>query len=257
MKKMIAAIAAAGALVAGALPAQAAPKDPVGVLKSLMKPGAGVRFSDITMMSADGGSVDLVKRKGVFAFGKKGFAAYDITSRIVSPTIEMTDSRKPERVIGMGKDLYLNGGGWAEDMPKGKTWFKTKNVLMGAGGYGFFGQVINPAELGTLSALVKRAKRSGNAYTGKVTLKELHKISPWFASTILARRDTTPVEYTINVAPSGLVTKVTSTYAAAAVVSFPGLEDETFTAVSTFTGWGKKVSVKAPDPALVTTKLKD
>ncbi|MFI6539508.1 hypothetical protein ACIBHY_44110 [Nonomuraea sp. NPDC050547] len=256
MKKMIAAVAAAGVLVAGALPAQAAPKDPVGVLKSLMKPGAGVRFSDLTMMSADGSSVDLVKRKGVFGFGKKGIAAHDITSRIVSPTIELTDSRKPERVIGLGKDLYLSGGNWAEDMPKGKTWYKTGSQLMRAGGYGFYGQVINPAELGTLSALIKRAKRGGNAYTGKVTLKELHKISPWFASTILARRDSTPVEYTINVAPSGLVTKVTSTYAAAAVVSFPGLEDETFTAVSTFTGWGKEVSIKAPDPALVTTKLK-
>ncbi|MEV4888114.1 hypothetical protein AB0K48_01820 [Nonomuraea sp. NPDC055795] len=70
-------------------------------------------------------------------------------------------------------------------------------------------------------------------------------------------RNDNPVTYTITVAASGLVSKVSSSYAANILNGHPRMQDETLTIVSTYTGWGKKVSIKAPHPSTVTTQLKD
>ncbi|WP_157245684.1 hypothetical protein [Nonomuraea typhae] len=254
MKKTITAVAAAGVVLAGALPAQAAPKDPVGVLKSLVKPGAGVRFTETATVTDDGSQVDLVSRKGAFALGRKSVAASDLTTKPISPTLRLKDDRKPERVISIGKDIYVGGGLWAGELPKGKSWVKTRATFLKGGVYGRYGQPINPAEPATLAALLKRAEQAGGAYTGTVTLRELAKISPWFSGTSQIGRDETQLTYRITVTSAGVVSKVSSTMPADRVTGQPGFDDETVTVVSAFTGWGKKVSIKAPDPSTVTTK---
>ncbi|MFI9561228.1 hypothetical protein [Nonomuraea endophytica] len=75
-------IAAAGALVAGAFPAQAAPTGPVGVLRTMVKSGLGVR--DPAALAA------LLKRTGEVIFGQlrtisRWFAAIHPTPRNYNP----------------------------------------------------------------------------------------------------------------------------------------------------------------------------
>ncbi|MFI6299919.1 hypothetical protein ACIBEJ_50565 [Nonomuraea sp. NPDC050790] len=254
MMKTIAAVVAAGAVLTGALPAQAAPKDPVRVLKSLVKPGAGVRVTATSTITDDGTTIDLVSSKAAFALGKRTVGASDITSKPISPTIQMKDDRGPERVISIGKDVYINGGPMADDLPKGKTWTKTTASFLKAGIYGRYGQPVNPAEPGTLAALLKRAKRAGNVYTGTISLQELYKISPWFSSTSQIGREDVPLTYRISVTGAGFVSKVTSTFPGDTVTIQPGFDDEKVVVVSSYTGWGKKVSIKAPPASKVTTK---
>ncbi|MGN9846572.1 hypothetical protein ACTMTI_51565 [Nonomuraea sp. H19] len=141
-------------------------------------------------------------------------------------------------------------------MPAGKSWYKSDGFSSGASGY--FGQPINPVEPATLATLIKKAKKVKNAYTGKITFKELDQVSPWFRASIPLRyHDDTQVSYTLTVGASGLVTRVTSPYAATGVFDSNAWEGKTFAVETRFTGWGGKVSIKAPDAGKVTTKLEE
>ncbi len=51
---------------------------------------------------------------------------------------------------------------------------------MTGGTNGWFGQILNAAEPTTLAALIKEGKRSGNTYSGTLTMGYLGKVSPWF-----------------------------------------------------------------------------
>ncbi|MGV9378761.1 hypothetical protein ACWDRB_23285 [Nonomuraea sp. NPDC003707] len=242
MKKTITVLVTGCAFLVTAAPAQAAPKDPVRALKSKLVSGHGVRFTETTTLIGDG-KVKLQSRKGTFQFNAKGIAASDITCK--------TGPAEPERTISVGKVSYTSGGIWKERLPDGKTWLKTGGMPGGAGG--FYGQVINPAEPGTLSALIKKGKLSGSTITGKITFKELEKVSRWFDASIpLRMHDDTKVTYTLSLTSAGLVSRVRSSYAATGVIDKSGFDGQTITIDSRFTGWGGKVSIKAPDPETVT-----
>lgn len=250
MKSMITALVAGGTLLVTAAPAQAAPKDPVRALKTQLVTGHGVRFTETTTLVDGDDKTAFQRRTGAFQFSKKGLAASDITAKVVARSDEQ------ERAITIGRTTYLSGGMWKDRLPEGKTWYRVGH--MPGGGSGFYGQVINPAEPKTLAGLVKRAKRAGSRYTGTITFKELDKLSPWFGASVpLRMHDDTKVSYTLTVTGAGLVSRVTSSYKATGVLDTDALEGKTFTIDSRFTGWGGKVSVKAPDPDQVATKLGD
>ncbi|MGI5272396.1 hypothetical protein ACQEUU_24795 [Nonomuraea sp. CA-218870] len=245
-KVMITALVACGCLLAGAVPAQAALKDPVRALKSKLTPGHGVRFTETTTLVGDG-KTKIQSRKGTFQFNAKGVAASDITAT--------ARHRPSERTISIGKVGYTSGGMLAERLPAGKSWLKSRGLF---GGGGFYGQVINPVEPKTLAALVKKGKLRSGKLTGKITFKELEKVSPWFDASIpLRMHDDTKVSYTLTLNSAGLVSRVTSSYAATGVFDTNQHEGKTITIDSRFTGWGAKVSIKAPPADKVTTSAED
>ncbi|QYC38205.1 hypothetical protein Nocox_02870 [Nonomuraea coxensis DSM 45129] len=248
MKRMIIiTLSAGGALLLAPLPAQAAaPKDPVRALKAKLVAGHGVRFTETTTLVDGSDKQVLQRRTGTFQFSRKGVAASDITAKGLQ-------GMGPERVITIGKTSYLSGGLWADKLPSGKRWYRVGG-LHGSGGYN--GQVINPVEPGTLAALVKKGKRAGNALTGTITFKELDKVSPWFAASIPLRyHDDTKVSYRLTLSGAGLVTRVTSSYAATGVFDISAFDGKTMTIDTRFTSWGRRVSVKAPAPATVSTEV--
>ncbi|WP_155359969.1 hypothetical protein [Acrocarpospora macrocephala] len=264
MKKMITILLAGGGLLMTAVPAQAAPVDPVRALKAKLVPGHGVRFTetttlsgkDVTTLSGDVVKAQLLGRTGTFQFSKKGIAASDITAKWLDGAAASRRALPPERAISVGKVCYVSGGTWKEDLPKGKTWYRTEAFAAGAAG--FQGQVINPAEPTTLSVLIKKAKKVRNTYTGTITFKQLDKASPWFSASIpLRASDDTKVSYTLTISSAGLVTRVVSSYPATGVFDTNEMDGKTITIDSRFTGWGRKVSIKAPDRHKVATKLNE
>jgi hypothetical protein len=198
-----------------ALPAHAAPKDPVKALKATIVPGHGVRYTG-SVTWKDGtderGARDL---KGAFQFGKTG---------------------------------YYSGGVIGGLLPEGKTWYKEKNRGMPDS----WSQFINPAETKTLARLLKNGATRGDTVSGSITIKELKAVSTWVsAARIGNEHDSVKISYTLTLSSAGLVNRVTSTYALT--------EDGTIytTTVDTrYTGWGSKVSIKAPAPSTVTTKIR-
>jgi hypothetical protein len=239
MKQALLATAALAALTVAAAPAHAAPKDPVKALNATIVPGHGVRFTG-SVTWTDGtderGARDL---KGVFQFGKKDVAAFDIT---------MKDGDEQQRVIGIGKTGYYSGGFIAGLLPEGKTWYKEKNRGMPDS----WSQFINPAEAKTLARLLKNGTTKGDAVSGSITVKELKAVSAWVSAARIGKEhDGVKISYTLTLSSAGLVSRVRSTYALAE-------DGTTYTSTvdSRYTGWGGKVSVKAPAPATVTTKLR-
>ncbi|GAA3202123.1 hypothetical protein GCM10020216_000400 [Nonomuraea helvata] len=224
-------------LTVAAAPAQAAPKDPVGVLKATVAAGHGVRFTgDVTWTDGtdERGARDI---KGVFQFGRKEIAAFDITAK---------DGDEYERVIAIGKTGYYSGDQISRLLPEGKTWYKSKNYGMPDS----WSQFINPAEPNTLATLLKNGKTTGNSVSGSVTLKELKAVSAWVSAAKIGKEhDGLKISYTLTLSSSGLVSRVTSTYTMA-----EDGESYTSTVNTRYTKWGSKVSVTAPDPSTVTTK---
>jgi hypothetical protein len=239
MKQALLATAALAALTVAAAPAHAAPKDPVKALNATIVPGHGVRFTG-SVTWTDGtderGARDL---KGVFQFGKKDVAAFDIT---------MKDGDEQQRVIGIGKTGYYSGGFITGLLPEGKTWYKEKNRGMPDS----WSQFINPAEAKTLARLLKNGTTKGDTVSGSITVKELKAVSAWVSAARIGKEhDGVKISYTLTLSSAGLVSRVRSTYALAE-------DGTTYTSTvdSRYTGWGGKVSVKAPAPATVTTKLR-
>ncbi|MFD1936808.1 MULTISPECIES: hypothetical protein [Nonomuraea] len=243
MRKMITALVAGGALVVTAFPAHAAPMDPVLALKAKLTPGHGVRFTEKAVLSDDKEEWEVQSRKGAFQFDKRGVAASDVT-------ITTIDSER-QRAIGVDKTTYVSGSMLDGRLPEGKTWLKTR----GGGLFGFYGQIINPAEPKTLAALIKGGTPGKSTVTGTITFKELERVSPWFAaSTPSSWHDGTKVSYTLTLTSAGLVSGVRSSYTATGVVGRGDVEGRTITVDSRYTKWGGKVSIKAPDPRTVTSE---
>ncbi|MEV0152010.1 MULTISPECIES: hypothetical protein [unclassified Nonomuraea] len=246
MKKMITALAAgavmSAALSAVAAPAQAAPKDPVSALKAELVPGHGVRFTETVTWSDGTDEREVQDRKGVFQFDRKDVAAFDIKIHWDD------DDYGRQRAVGIGKITYHSGGVMPAVLPEGKTWYKVKR-------YGVpdsYGQILNPAEPRTLAALIEHGKAAKSSVTGTITFKDLKQVSAWWAGAKADKSfDNTKVSYTLTLTSAGLVSRVQS--------SFTATEDGKSAMIavdSRYSGWGAKVSVKAPDPAKVTTEFR-
>ncbi|MFF5207224.1 hypothetical protein [Streptosporangium sp. NPDC000396] len=106
--------------------------------------------------------------------------------------------------------------------------------------------------------LLKGAKRFGGNYSGTTTFGKLAKVSPWFrASLPLRSSDKTVVTYKLTVNSGGLPQRLTTSYPATGIFDSSGWEGKTISIETRFTGWGAKVSIKAPPAGKVTTKLED
>ncbi|MFG1944729.1 hypothetical protein [Nonomuraea sp. NPDC048826] len=250
MRRLIAALTAAAALLAGAA---VTPADPVGALRSVLAPGHGVRFTETAVLSGGAGERAEKRREGVFALDAEGAVkALDVTIT--------GGEHGRERAIGFDGEIggtgYRSGGLLAKYLGKGKTWWEEahQSHLWHTELLGHDQQLVNPAEPATLAALLADGRRSGNTVTGVITFEKLERVSPWAAdATHIGWDPDTRLAYTVTLNSAGLVSGVRSTF------TFSGgleeLEGRTLHVDTRYRRWGGKVSIEPPDPGTTTTEL--
>ncbi|MDA0636001.1 hypothetical protein OUY22_21480 [Nonomuraea sp. MCN248] len=237
-------------------------------MKKQLAPGKGVKFTERTTMSTPLFRDIFVRRTGTIAFRKNGVAASDITGKFNLRASDLDDEApelakamvNPERTIWLGNTSYLSGGIWAHVLPEDKKWFKLSPGTTG-GVTGVYGQPLNVAEPATLKAMLKNAKVTGNGYSGKITVNEVRKISPWFRHTLMmdkfpAKALKTQITWRMSVNAKGLPTRLVTTYPLGVLDGAPK-KSETVSIDTRYTGWGTKVTIKAPSEGDSSTKPKD
>ncbi|GIH89547.1 hypothetical protein ACFFMN_13875 [Planobispora siamensis] len=249
----VTAAAAAALTVPTAAAAQTAP-DPLSALKKQLAAGRGVSYSDVTKGEVDGQREIISRRKGTLQFGRSGIAASDQTGKLNFPEVDDEEApeglaglSKPERVITVKNASYISGGFFGEFLPEDKTWLRVPEPALGL--TGMLSQPVNAAEPATLRALLAHAavKRPG-AYSGKITFGELYKVSPWLRATLMggkpsAKQAKVVINWKLALGANRLPARLTTSYAGAGL----GVKgDMTLTSDTRYSGWGAKVSVKAP-----------
>jgi hypothetical protein len=254
VKRVIAGIAAAMVTMSvAATPVQAATADPVKALKSRFVAGKGVKFTDVTTLVEFTGNTTFLKRTGSFQFGRAGIVASDTSARRTVDEAEMPINMvwrltRPERTIRIGTTSYYSGGPWAP--PKGKTWIKHPHG-MSAGFSGWYGQLVNVAEPATLKALITQGKRTGRTYSGAISFGALEKVSPWLQNADVIKM---PKEYkaavlrfTLTLGTNGLPQRLVTVYPQKTHGGTePGKEERRVSVETRYTGWGSRVTIKAP-----------
>jgi hypothetical protein len=253
VKRVIAGIAAAMVTMSvAATPVQAATADPVKALKSRFVAGKGVKFTDVATLVEFTGNTTFLKRTGSFQFGRAGIVASDVTAKLTTSEISAIPSNlswslnRPERTIRIGTTSYYSGGPWAP--PKGKTWIKHPHG-MSAGFSGWYGQLVNVAEPATLKTLITKGKRTGRTYSGTISFGALEKISPWMRNVSLTRlgSDKTAVlRFRLTLGADRLPQRLVTVYPGSTHVSAAVGEDRRLSVETRYTGWGSRVTVKAP-----------
>ncbi len=274
---MALACAATAALVAPAVAApaqaqtstqaQAPAADPVAALRQQFAAGHGVRFVSSGTLSMAGVTAVKFTSNGGMAFGRSGVVASDSTQKMKYSDLlkkedeDLKDAEKPLHSIVIGGTGYLSGGVFSSLLPEGKSWLRLPGQRPGSSSS--LGEFVNPIDWRSLKTVLAttRAKGPGGSvngakttlYRGTITLAQLMKVSPgikdsfgglgsnpaktvvswklWIGSDQLVRRAS---------ATADLKTKVKDDY-----VTFT-LTDDT-----TYAGWGKKVTVKAPPKSQV------
>ncbi|MGW0484634.1 hypothetical protein [Nonomuraea sp. NPDC003214] len=253
MRRLIISLAALGALLGGAAPAQAVAKDPVQALKAVLGPGRGVSFTE-TATLADGAFEQAeLRRRGAFELDAEGrVKALDVTTT--------GGEHGPERAIGfnhrIGGTSYRSGGLVGKWLKKGKTWWEDRHQmhLWHTELLGYDEQLVNPGEPATLAALLRNGVRSGDTVTGAITFKELERVSRWAEhASHIGWDGGTRVSYTLTLSPSGLVSGVRSTFTLAG--GLDELVGKTVHVDTRYERWGGKVPIKAPDPRKTTSEL--
>lgn len=243
MKKVVAALLIG---VFTAVPAQVATAqtDPVSTLKSRIAVGKGVTFTDVTSYVELSGKTKALVRRGALQYGKAAIAAADVSIKVIKqdsiPAL-FTD----ERIITIGKISYMKGGPFVGDLPKGKSWVKTRKPLP-AGFVGAFSQPVNVAEPATLKALITGGERSGRTYTGEITFRQLSKISPWTRSSSMGAQDDERIRYTLTLGSDNLPRRLVTTYTADGhwpARTSPGDEVVNETV---YKGWGSRRTITPP-----------
>jgi hypothetical protein len=255
VKRVIACIVVATVTTSLAvIPAQAASADPVKALKSQFVAGKGVKFTDVTTLVEFTGNTTFLKRTGSFQFGRTGIVASDVTAKRTvgeiswvprSLTWRLTDS---DRTIRIGTTSYYFGGLW--EPPKGSTWIKHPGG-MSAGFSGWYGQLVNVAEPATLKALITQGKRTGRTYSGAISFGALEKVSPWLQNADVIKM---PKEYkaavlrfTLTLGTNGLPQRLVTVYPQKTHGGTePGKEERRVSVETRYTGWGSRVTIKAP-----------
>ncbi|MEV7005628.1 hypothetical protein [Streptosporangium sp. NPDC051022] len=262
MKRWIAPVVAA--LLAPALvtaPATAAPRtapDPVKALKHQLRPGHGVRVTEITtvpLKQKGKPTAKMIARVGgSLEFGPAGVAATDLTTRFTTqppPKKKDEDLSSTERRITLRGKTYSSGPPvWMDKLPEGKRWVRTENVLkaIGSGTYQLYVNVFDP---GTLRFLVREADRrlpgaSGVQYTGVNTRKELY----WASSAYRRGWDFPPgdewaqrkITWRLWLDGRGLPSRL----ATEADIDIARDTTVRMATDSRYTGWGSRVVITAP-----------
>jgi hypothetical protein len=235
MKRILAGLAlASSAAFMTAAPAQAAaPADPVKALKKQYAAGHGVRVSETSRTTVYGRAAGPTTTTGAFGFDKSGIVSADLRTRAKGHGATLN----PPRMVTVGKYVYAQGGLFSEELPEGKKWVRYQND---AGRPTTGAQVIDIFEPKVLKAIVSKAKSfKGGTYRGAITFGDLSKI---YSQKIDKRLGKVKISYALGVNSKGLVTGVRSEY----TMDF-GLLGKTTSTVSTrYTGWGAKITIKAP-----------
>jgi hypothetical protein len=271
MNRMLAglALASAAALMA-ATPAQAAitqaPAKPVTAVKKQLVPGKGVTFTERTTIDNGRMRAIFVRSSGTFQFSKSGLAASAITGKLnikASDLGELSEESlfksltKPERTIRIGTTSYLSGSIWSELLPSGKYWYKAPHGPP-AGFTGLFGQPLNIIEPATLKTLFKNAKPATGGYTGKISVRDLRKVSAYYRAsspaTPSAKALKAQITWKLSVDAKGLPTRLVTTVPGS-VMAVSESSREKMIVDTRYNGWGNKVSIKAPPADEITTKL--
>jgi len=265
MRRLVATLACAAAAVSltstltAPAYAQAASKpgakDPVSALKGQYVSGHGVTITQRTKFHGE----IFARTNGIFQFDRSGIRAADVTNKLNVKASDLSDDTKslatPERTVKIGNTAYLSGGVYSEGLPEGKTWVRMPHGPA-AGLFGMFGQPINVAETSTVRYLLAHAAKArpggtiGGAkttlYTGTTTHKQLTKVSRWAREMMfLGDKDTaakTKIYWKLYIGTDQLARRIVSTYSAGTLLS----TKLTFSVDTRYTGWGSKVSVKAP-----------
>ncbi|MEV4243898.1 hypothetical protein AB0J63_10860 [Streptosporangium canum] len=261
MKRYIAGLACAATAVLGApalaSTAHAQAADPITALKSQFSSGRGVNFVDTTKVQGSQGNMVLAKRTGAFQFGPSGISASDQTAQLRFKESDFegitegeedeeiskffTGLAKPERVVRIKNTTYVSGGVMGEFMPADKTWVRFPDDMLGF--TGTMSQFVNVAEPATLKALLAHATKGAGTYSGKITFGELNKVSPWFRASRgapTASTAKTVVSWKLFLGSDRLAKRLVTTY------SMGGSDESSVTVDTRYTGWGSKVTVKAP-----------
>ncbi|MFI6506687.1 hypothetical protein ACIBCT_03710 [Streptosporangium sp. NPDC050855] len=235
--------------------------DPVSALTRRFKAQRGVRLAENTKIIGEGKKYRTIftRRSGVLEFGGKGLVASDLTTRFTVPSKGedgLAGVFAPSRTISVKGTAYTSGGIYADSMPEGKKWLRTPGdtgSLVSA-----VQQIISTVEPGTLRATLARtaARRPGGTWdgtrttvhSGTITLGELFGVSPAVRAMLgtkpTGRSATLPVSWKIYLGSDLLVRRVVSSY----TESTRGLNSTELTYVNDtrYTGWGTKVTIKAP-----------
>ncbi|MER6173746.1 hypothetical protein [Streptosporangium sp. NPDC001681] len=258
MKQVIAGVAVATVTTfVAATPVQAAAADPVKALKSQFVAGKGVKFTDVTTLVEFTGNTSFLRRTGSFQFGRAGIVASDVNAKRTTDESEIPGILpwaldRPERTIRIGTTSYYSGGPWAPS--KGKTWIKHPNG-MNAGFSGWYGQLVNVAEPATLKALITKGKRTGRTYSGTISFGALEKISPWLRNVSLNRLSgnskSAVLRFRLTLGSDQLPQRLITVYPGSTHVSAAVGEDRQLSVETRYTGWGSRVTVKAPPASKV------
>lgn len=243
--------------------AQAAPSvkaDPVSALKRQFKAHRGVKLAENTKIIGEGKKYRAIftRRAGVLEFGRSGLVASDLTTKFTLPSEdgELKGLFAPSRTVSVKGVSYTSGGTFSDSMPEGKKWLRTPGdtgPLVSA-----VQQIISTVEPGTLKATLAHtgARRPGGTWdgtrttvhSGTITLGELFKASPSVRAMLggkpSGRSATLPVSWKIYIGSDQLVRRVVTSY----TESTRGLNSTELTYVNDtrYTGWGTRVTVKAP-----------
>ncbi|MEU6407524.1 hypothetical protein [Microbispora sp. NPDC046933] len=280
---MALACAATAALVAPAVAApaqaqtstqaQAPAADPVAALRKQFVAGHGVRFVSSGSMSVVGVPAITFTSNGGYAFGRSGIVASDATQKTKYSDLlkdeenleDLQGLNDPVRTIVIGKTGYLSGGVYAGLLPEGKTWLRVPGLKPGSSStLGF----VNPADWQSLKAVLATTKAKGpggnvngaktTLYRGSITLGQLMKVNPSLNDGLAALGSNpgkTVVSWKLWIGPDQLVRRA-STSADLKMKVDKSSFTFTLSDVTTFAGWGKKVTVKAP-PASTVANLTD
>lgn len=240
---------------------QATAADPVSALKRQFRTHRGVKLAENTKIVGEGkkNRAIFTRRSGVLEFGRTGLVASDLTTKFSLPLPDSDELKglfTPSRTLSLKGVSYTSGGVFAESMPEGKKWLRTPGDTLSL--VSAVQQIISTVEPGTLRATLAhtRAKRPGGTWdgtrttvhSGTITLAELFKVSP-AVRTLLGKKPTgrsatLPVTWKIYLGSDQLVRRVVSSY----TESTRGLNSTELTYVNDtrYTGWGTKVTIKAP-----------
>ncbi|MEU4509808.1 hypothetical protein AB0G05_09955 [Nonomuraea wenchangensis] len=233
MKRFLAGLASACAatLVIAAPAAQAAPIDPVKALRKQYVPGHGVRFTETASTRVNGKTMTNEKSSGRLAFGKSGVVAFDVSTKNRRST-----SFSPDRMISVGGRTYVQGGIYGKDLPEGKKWVRYSDAPAGV----TMNQPVDVFEPKVLRLLLTKAKSSkGGTYTGEISYKDIAKA---YGSKLTGPVSKIKVSYALGLNGKGLVTRLRTSW----TLDFGVLGKTVGVTETRYTGWGSRVSVKAP-----------
>ncbi|MGR6923956.1 hypothetical protein ACU635_57665 [[Actinomadura] parvosata] len=233
MKRILAGLTlASSAALMAATPAQAAPVNPVKALKKQYVAGHGVRISETSRAATNGKTVQAMTTTGSLEFGKSGVVATDLRTKEKGGLAGIT----PTRMITVGKYAYAQGGIYSEGLPEGKTWVRYPNDP----GMRTSNQPLDVFNSKLLKTLVAKAKSfKGGTYRGVLTFSELGKV---YGEKIDKRMGKIKINYALGVNSKGLITGIRSDY----VMDFGVLGKTSATVNTRYTGWGAKITIKAP-----------